>query len=125
MIRLPLVLATGVVLAWTTAEASAHPPAVIIHPTVPPFGPPRVLPVVPVVPGPIVYPPVSPVLPSPVLPPVVRPGVGRDFVVYIRPAPLAPWTVYGRYDTRLEATRVARWLEASGYLTRIDSVPGW
>jgi hypothetical protein len=90
-----------------------------------PFGPPRVLPVVPVVPGPVVYPPAGPVVPAPIVPPGIRPGLARDFVVYFRPAPLTPWTVYGRYDTRLEATRVARYLESCGYLTRVESVPGW
>jgi hypothetical protein len=125
MIRWPLVLTVAAVVPLTAWEASAHPPAVIVHPTVSPFGPPRVLPVVPVVPGPVVYPPAGPVVPAPIVPPVIRPGLARDFVVYFRPAPLTPWTVYGRYDTRLEATRVARYLESCGYLTRVESVPGW
>lgn len=124
MTRLLLLSTTGIALALLATPATAHPPGVIVYPQVYSYSPPRVLPVAP---APLLPPAVGPIVPAPYPPPpvVVAPGIGRDFVVYVRPSVLAPWRIYGRYDTRLEANRVARQLECSGFLTRVESVPGW
>jgi len=99
-------VAAGVVagFAFTAQSASAHPPTVIVSPTVAPY--PTYY-----TPRPALYPPlvVNPILPR----------IDYDYLVLYRPTPFGGWRVYGKFETRHGAEHAERRLECQGIPSRI------
>jgi hypothetical protein len=114
MTRLTKCLAAAAVVAgfgFASQTASAHPPTVIVHPTV------RPVPAVPVyspfAPRPLVY-----TTPYTVNYPIA-PRHDHDYVVLHRPSPFGGWELYGKFETRHGAESAQRRLEWQGIPTRV------
>jgi hypothetical protein len=107
MTRLTKCLVAAAVVAgigFTAQSASAHPPTVIVNPTVAPY--PTYY-----TPRPVLYPPVvvNPILPR----------HDHDYLVLTRTSPFAGWQIYGKFETRYGAEAAERRLEWQGIPTRI------
>ncbi|HSQ56107.1 MAG TPA: hypothetical protein VLM40_10235 [Gemmata sp.] len=100
MTKCAAAVAVVVGLGFASAgSAAAHPPRVILQPSITPY--------------PYVY-------PSPY--PATFPRVDRDYLVYYRPSVIAPWQVYGRFETHFGAERAVDSLQRFGLPTRIQRV---
>jgi hypothetical protein len=98
-------VAAAVVAGFAVASqtASAHPPQVIVHPTIKP------------------YPTYRSIFPQP-YPPVVAPVLPRhdhDYLLQYRPSPFGGWVTYGKFETRYGAETAQRRLEWQGVPTRV------